>query len=95
MLGKNDRLDVGSGESEKKYWKRTSKETIVDEETGEEKTIFTEFDVEKKEGFESEYLNEDEEKEYGSGSVRQASGTIDSSCGKKCSRTRSRPVGGS
>ena len=63
-----------SGESEKKYWKRTSKETIVDEETGEEKTIFTEFDVEKKEGFESEYLNEDEEKEYGLVDARRMEG---------------------
>ena len=65
MLGKMTVWTSDSGESEKKYWKRTSKETIVDEETGEEKTIFTEFDVEKKEGFESEYLNEDEEKEHG------------------------------
>ena len=33
---------------------------------GRRKDDFTEFDVEKKEGFESEYLNEDEEKEYAS-----------------------------
>ena len=65
MLGKMTVWTSDSGESEKKFWKRSSKETIVDEETGEEKTIFTEFDVEKKEGFESEYLNEDEEKEHG------------------------------
>ena len=40
MLGKMTVWTSDSGESEKKYWKRTSKETIVDEETGEENRIF-------------------------------------------------------
>ena len=62
-----------TGEKEKKFWKRESERTVRDEETGEEKTVFTEFDVASQRRItdengthpSSEYLDEEEEREYG------------------------------
>ena len=60
-----------TGENEKKFWKRASETKVVaDEETGEERTIFTEFSVgncemEHEDDDERVYLNQSEETEHG------------------------------
>ena len=69
-LGKMTVWTSDSGENEKKFWKRASETKVVaDEETGEEKTIFTEFSVgnSEKEHDDDErvYLNQSEETEHG------------------------------
>ena len=72
-LGKMTVWTSDTGEKEKKFWKRKSERTVTDEETGEEKTVFTEFDVASQRLIidengthpSSEYLDEEEEREYG------------------------------
>lgn len=72
-LGKMTVWTSDTGEKEKKFWKRESERTVRDEETGEEKTVFTEFDVASQRRIidengthpSSEYLDEEEEREYG------------------------------